>query len=110
MSLISQPFNPLGEQLPAAFDGCTCDCHQIAGVMHVIACCGVSVTPLFKFEAPPTMSAQDWADLAELKRKLESGEISAESPFEGMDEPWSETDKTNLKLALSEIFSWEQPK
>jgi hypothetical protein len=25
--------------LPMAFGGCTCDCHRIPGVLHVMACC-----------------------------------------------------------------------
>ena len=30
---------PNSENLPIAYGGCTCDCHRVSGVMHVMACC-----------------------------------------------------------------------
>jgi hypothetical protein len=32
-------------QLPLPFDGCTCKCHSVAGVYHVVACCWPSIRP-----------------------------------------------------------------
>lgn len=51
---------------------------------------------------------QDLNDLAELKRKLASGEASICSPFEGMDKPWSQQDKDKLDACLSEVFNWNK--
>lgn len=51
---------------------------------------------------------QDLADLAELKRKIASGETSASSPFEGMDKPWSQEEKDKLATCLAEVFNWNK--
>lgn len=33
------PTLPESLELPTAYGGCTCDCHDAPGVMHVMACC-----------------------------------------------------------------------
>lgn len=53
-------------------------------------------------------SDKDLADLAELKRMVASGEAKVCSPFEGMDKPWSEEDKSKLATCMAEIFNWDE--
>jgi hypothetical protein len=36
-----------------------------------------------------------------------SGTLSVESPFDGMHNAWSDIDKQNLKITLSEMFNWK---
>jgi hypothetical protein len=43
---------------------------------------------------------------AELKRKVDNGELSACSPFPGMDKPWTEEQKQRLNAYLGEVFGW----
>lgn len=52
------------------------------------------------------MTEEDERDLAELKRKLMAGEISAESPHPEADRPWTEEEKIKLRGVLGDIFGW----
>lgn len=39
MSIFPHPLGGKHEDLPQAFNGCTCSCHRVPGVLHVRACC-----------------------------------------------------------------------
>ncbi len=43
---------------------------------------------------------------AELKEKVDSGELSACSPFPWMNVPWTEEQKQRLNEYLGEVFGW----
>lgn len=49
-------------------------------------------------------------ELLEFKRKMLSGALSAECPFPGMDDPWTEEAKERLKVALAKVFGWDEAK
>jgi hypothetical protein len=40
------PLDP-NERLPKAYDGCTCSCHRVPGIKHVMACCGTVPRSVF---------------------------------------------------------------
>lgn len=44
---------------------------------------------------------------AEVAKLVSSGILSVESPFVGMHDTWSDIDKQNLKISLSEMFKWK---
>lgn len=45
-------------------------------------------------------------DYNEIKRKLANGEISLDSPFDGMDIPWTDEEKQKLDEALKKVFGF----
>lgn len=44
----------------------------------------------------------------ELALLIKQGKLTASSPFEGMNDPWTDDEKQQLKSALAEMFGWKQ--
>lgn len=43
-----------------------------------------------------------------IAKLVEQGKLTASCPFEGMDEPWTATEKEQLRAALSHMFGWKE--
>ena len=52
------------------------------------------------------LTCKEMLDYNEIKRKLANGEISLDSPFDGMDIPWTDEEKQKLDEALKKVFGF----
>lgn len=53
-------------------------------------------------------AANDNQDLAEIRAKIASGELSANAPSEGMYAEWTAEEKSRLKSTLADVFGWKK--
>lgn len=66
-------------------------------------------TNLNATQMPPfVLASNDEEELADIRRKIASGEISANAPCDGMYKEWSQQEKADLKKTLGQIFGWKK--
>lgn len=58
-------------------------------------------------QAFPVANAANDEELALIKQKISSGDLSANAPCEGMYKEWSAEERADLKKTLGEVFGWK---